>query len=106
MFNLSISSLSTVYIQTPVSATIGGAVYNPTSDVVKMAFMLGTTKPGVSDWKTGSWDTAPGPSYMAQVLVGPGAGGVALGTGVYAVWIQISDSPETPVSQVGYLTIE
>lgn len=105
MINLSISSLSTIYVQVAVSATISGVLYNPTSDVVQMAFMTGTKKPGVSDWKTGSWETVPGPTYFAQVLVGP-SGTVALTVGQYMVWLKIVDNPEVPVASVGTLTVE
>jgi hypothetical protein len=105
MFNLSISSLATLNVQVPVSATIGGSLYNPTNDVVAMAFMTGSAKPGTLDWVTGSWDTAPGPVYLAQCLVGP-SGGKSLGVGVYTVWIRITDNPEQPVDVVGTLTIE
>ena len=105
MFGLSVSSLSTVYIQVPVAATFAGVAHDPTGDPIQMAFMTGTTKPSLSDWKTGSWDTAPGPVYLAQVLIGPGSS-IVLGVGVYTVWLKITDSPEIPVDNVGYLTIE
>jgi len=105
MFNLSISSLSTVYVQVPVSATFNGIIHDPTADTVQMAFMTGTAKPSGPDWHTGGWDTAPGPVYSAQVLIGP-SGGVSLAVGVYTVWLKITDSPEIPVDTVGFLTIE
>jgi hypothetical protein len=105
LFSLNISSLATVYVQVPVSAVVNAQVYNPTADVVKMAFMQADTKPQTSDWKTGGWDTAPGPTYLAQCLVGPN-GGVSLAVGVYTVWVQITDNPEQPTQSVGTLTVE
>lgn len=109
MVNLVQSSLATLEIQVPVSAILNGvAGYNPTSDAVAFAFMPPGVNPGVSDWKTGSWTTNPGPTYMAQCLVGPGAGGVALAVGVYVIWLRVTDSPEVfiPAGGVGTLTIE
>lgn len=105
MINLSISSLSTIYVQVAVSATISGVLYNPTSDVVQMAFMTGVKRPTNTDWKTGSWETAPGPTYFAQVLVGP-TGTITLTVGQYTVWLKIIDNPEVPVASVGTLTVE
>jgi hypothetical protein len=102
--NLSISSLSTVYIQIPVRAYIDGQAYNPTGDAVALAFMAGWTNPGSGDWHTGSWSTGEfGETYLAQVLVGPG--GLALAVGTYSIWTKITDNPEVPVSQPGMLTI-
>lgn len=105
MFTINISSLATMNVQIPVSATIGGTIYNPTSDAVAMAFIPSAAKPQSADWNVGSWDTAPGPTYMAQCLIGPN-GGVTLATGVYTVWVKITDNPEQPIAAVGQLTIE
>lgn len=102
------SAVSLQYVQAAVTATAAGAPVNPTSDVVQFAFMPGSTAPGSSDWKTGTWDgTAPrltGNGYLAQCLVGPG-GTIALAAGTYTMWIKITDSPEVPVMQVGLLQI-
>lgn len=109
MVNLVQSSLATLQIQVPVSAILNGvANYNPTADTVQFAFMPPGVNPGTTDWKTGSWTTNPGPQYMAQVLVGPGTGGVVLAVGVYVIWLKVIDNPETfiPAGGVGSLTIE
>lgn len=105
------SSLSLQYVQIPVTATVGGNPLNPTSDTVQFAFTVNTgspVNPVSGDWKAGSWDGAqprpPGNAYLAQCLVGPG-GTIALTPGVYSMWIKVLDSPETPVIDVGLLTI-
>lgn len=100
---LLLSALSTQHVQVPVAAFVGGAWINPTTDPVAMAFTRIGAEPVTLDWHTGSWDTAPDGSYLAQVLVGPG--GVTLGRGTYAVWVKITGSPEIPVDQTGTLTI-
>jgi hypothetical protein len=101
--DVNMSSLSTEYLQVPVSIIASGTTVNPTSDVVQFAFMK-AGKPGSSDWHIGSWDTAPG-GYLAQCLVGPGAGGTVLALGTYQIWLKIVDNPEVPVRPVGLLAI-
>ena len=94
-----ISSLSTQYILVPVRAYSMGLPYNPTSLTVQMAFITGTGKPGLSDWHAASWastSTVNG-AYIAQCLVGPLNGGVALAIATYDVWVQVTSSPEVPV---------
>lgn len=98
-----LSALTVDYVQVPVRATEAGVVTNPTSLVVKLAFTTPGTAPVSGDWKTGSWDTAIGGTYLAQVLVGPGQN--VLGKGVYSVWVQVVDSPEVPVVRVGSLQV-
>jgi hypothetical protein len=102
---LTISSLSTEYVQVPVSATAAGVNVNPTSDSVQFAFMA-TGNPTPSDWHTGTWTTIAPTTYLAQILVGPDNGGVTLTAGTtYAIWVKVTDNPETPVRQVGLLKI-
>lgn len=102
---LTISSLSTEYVQVPVAATAAGVAINPTTDVVQFAFMA-TGSPGTTDWKLGSWQTIAPNTYLAQCLVGPGSGGVPLTAGTtYSIWIKVTDNPEVPVRQVGLLKI-
>jgi hypothetical protein len=100
------SRLDTSYIQVPVQAVINGQAYNPTSDVVALAFMSAWALPASPDWHTGSWtgSTAPG-IYLAQVLVGPENAGVDLTQGTYTVWVRITDNPEVPVINSGTLII-
>lgn len=104
--NLTISSLSTVYVQIPVRAYIQGEPYNPTGDVVALAFMTGWNNPGSGDWHTGSWSTGEfGETYLAQLLVGPGSGGLPLAVGTYSIWLRVQDNPEVPITQPGMLTV-
>ena len=100
-----LSSLSTDYVQCPVTASEAGTAINPTTLVVALAFTTVGTPPVSGDWKTGSWDTAPSGGYLAQLLVGPGAGGNVYAKGTYAAWVRITDNPEIPVQQVGTLQI-
>jgi hypothetical protein len=102
---LTISSLSTEYVQAPISATAAGVPVDPTSDQVQFAFMA-TSSPGVSDWHVGSWETIAPNTYLAQCLVGPGSGGIVLPAGAtYQIWVKVTDNPEVPVRQVGLLKI-
>ena len=90
-----ISDLSTVYIKSKIVATKNGASYNPTADVVEVAFKPPGVDPTGPDWHAASWETA-GTSYYARLLVGP-VGGTVLPVGTYRMWIRITDAPEVPV---------
>jgi hypothetical protein len=100
------SRLDTSYVQVPVQAIQDGSAYDPTSDVVALAFMTSWALPTSPDWHTGSWtgSTAPG-IFLAQVLVGPENGGVSLSQGTYTVWLKVTDDPEVPVINSGTLVI-
>ena len=99
---LTLSRLSTEYVQIQVTFTIAGAPQNPTGDAVSMAFMDSGAIPVSGDWHAASWETA-GTSYFAQCLVGPG--GVVLPPGAYVCWLKIQDNPEVPVRAPAQLTI-
>lgn len=99
------SVLSTVYVQVLVKSTVHGAPYNPSADAVALAFIVGSGNPGPSDWHSGSWDPTGPIQWVAQCLVGPGAGGVSLSVGTYNVWVRVTDNPEIPVVEVGQLVI-
>jgi hypothetical protein len=92
----------------PISATKQGVSYNPTGDVVQMAFMPNTAQQqGVSDWQTASWDTDSTNiiyPYSAKCLVGP-SGVITLVTGTYVIFVKITDNPETPVLVAGQLAV-
>ena len=105
MAALTKSHLDTSYVQVPVQALVNGEAYNPTTDVVEMAFMAAWGIPADRDWNPASWtdSTVPG-IYLAQCLVGP-SGGVVLAVGTYDVWVQIIDNPEVPVMNTGTLAI-
>lgn len=96
---LRISVLSKEYIRVPVEATVAGAPYDPTADVVSFAF---TQAGDPTSWTTGTWetDTTTSPStYLARVLVGPG--GLVVAAGRWNLWMKITDTPEIPVIPCG-----
>jgi hypothetical protein len=101
-----IAASSVEYVRVPVAATVAGAPVNPTSGTVQMAFIAGAAAPGGSDWKTASWETdaTTNPdTYYARCLVGSA---ITLTAGTtYAVWVKITDSPETPVKRAGLLRV-
>ena len=105
---VTISHLSTEYVLIPIAATKEGVAYNPTGDVVSMAFMPNAVQqPGVSDWQTSSWDidsTNILYPYSVKCLVGP-AGVITLVQGSYSIYVKIVDNPETPVLSCGQLII-
>jgi phosphoserine aminotransferase len=104
--NVSVSQLAAEYVIIPVNATKSGTSYNPTNDVVQFAFVANPSgTPSSSQWVSGSWDVSNNAvyPYLAQCLVG--TAGTILGQGTYIMWMKIFDNPETPVQQVGTLTI-
>jgi hypothetical protein len=106
---IGISALSRQYVGIPVKAvTLTGSAYNPTADVVQMAFMpTATQQPQLSDWQAAVWASVPGNlifPYAAFCLVGPG-GTVNPGVGRYVVYLKVTDNPEIPVDVIGYLEI-
>ena len=105
---LSMSVLSTQDYIVPV-VTLGPNAPDPLADVLQFAFKPLGTDPGPSDWfgsPTASWvpETLNG-QYLAQCLIGPANGGVALAIGSYVVWLKVVDNPEIPVFQAGVLNI-
>jgi hypothetical protein len=102
----SISAASLEFVPVWVRAASGGALYNPTADVVEFAF----TGPGAAlvgaHWYPGTWEglTAVGGWYTALCLVGPG--GVAqLAPGQYQVSVRVTDNPEIPAIPAYPLTV-
>ena len=100
---ITISVLSTQYIQIPVTATLDGASYDPTGDMVSFAFTTIGASPGPGDWNGGRWVTSNG--YLAQILIGPRNYGVALPVGTYQIWVSVTDNPEGFVRQADLLQI-
>jgi hypothetical protein len=98
-----IASSSTEYVNVPVSATMAGTPYNPTGDLVYMAFVAGSAQP--STFYEGNWVTTVQGTYIARCLVGPANSGTVLAPGLYVVWVKITDSPEVPIRQAGTLQI-
>ena len=107
--SISIPHLSLQYIGIPVKATtLAGASYNPTADVVQMAFMPSATQvPQSADWQSALWATVTGNlvyPYAAYCLVGPG-GTTNPGIGTYVIYLKVADNPEIPVLIAGQLQI-
>lgn len=101
MNTISQSALSTNFVQVPITIQAPGS-YDPSGDVAEFAFVPYTypvTEPGPGDWHAGSIVTFQGPSYWAQILVGPANGGVSLAIGKWAGWTRITDSEAVPVEQ-------
>ena len=101
--DITISSLSTVYLQIPVQVTAQGQPYDPVGDDVNFAFVNGSAYPAT--WYPGSWTTNIQGVALAQVLVGPLNGGIVLTPATYVIWVQIVDDPEVPVTQAGTMQI-
>lgn len=91
---IKISVLSVEYVRARVRAKEAGAIVNPTSDAVSLAFMAAGVNPTGGDWHAATWETTP-TSYYARCLIGPG--NVIVGLGTWDVWVKITDSPEVPV---------
>jgi hypothetical protein len=100
--DVSISVLSSEYVQVPVMAQVGGEPYNPTGDEVFFSFVPGYYG-NPSQWVTGSWSTTVQGTYLAQCLIG--AAGTGLQPGVYTIWLRVTDNPEVPVKQAGTLSV-
>lgn len=99
------SSLSLEYIRVPVSVKESGAPIDPTSDSVALAFPVEGEQPSL--WNPGTWETDATTiptTYLARVLVGPN-GDIELTSGLYDVWVRITDNPEVPARKAGNLQI-
>jgi len=113
---LSIFALSTQYVSTNITNSEG---VNPTSDVVRFAFLgpvsnvsqaselvptTGTT------YYTGFWPSMSpvintANSYTATILVGPTGGTVNLSTGTYLMIVKVTDDPEVPIVRCGPVSV-
>lgn len=102
---MDLSSASTQDVFVPVTAGINGVAYDPTADPVSLAFLPNGVTPSIGDWHNATWQTLGGVNN-AVCLVGPANGGVVLATGTWTTWVKISDDPEVPVLQAGYLNIK
>ncbi len=99
------SVLSKQYVRVPVIVTVNGQPYNPSADVVQMAFTAPGVKPVSGDWQVALWEIdATRGLYWAACLVGPG-GTITLTVGSWDVWIKVFDTPETPSERAGTLVI-
>ena len=101
--SIAISHLSLQYVFVPVTVTaLNGGPYNPTTDLVQMAFMPQVTQvPTSGDWQTATWTTSATnvlQPYSAYCLVGPG-GTIQLGIGTYLIYVKFTDAVEILVLQ-------
>ena len=99
-----ISHLSTEYVKAAVAATIDGAVVNPTSDTVTVAWMRPSNEPGDSDYASASWETdaTTNPdTYLARRLITAGD----LAVGPWVMWVKVAHSPETIVRAAGVFEV-
>ncbi len=94
--DLQISSQSKQYVRVPVTASS-----DPTHDAVAWAIVPPGEEPTV--FVTGDWQTI-GSTFYARVPVGPGTS-LVLARGYYELFVQISDTPETPVLRAGVLEV-
>jgi hypothetical protein len=96
--------LSKEFVKVPVAATLNGVGYDPSGDVVSLAFVVrGGPDPAGGDWVSGSWEPDGSGGWLARTLVGPGAKVLPVGT--YEVWVKVADNPEVPVRSVGVLQV-
>ena len=92
---------STQPVQQQINALEDGAAYNPTGDLVYMAFVPQPNygpppNPAGGQWNTAYWETDPGPVYWASCLVGPANGGIVLAQGAYLICVKVVDDPAVP----------
>lgn len=97
-------STSSIYVKVPVAAIENGALVDPTTATVTMAFTaVGADAPAAGDsvWKTASWETdATGNPvvYYARCLTGPGGAIQLTARTDYEVWVKIAGiDPEVPI---------
>lgn len=102
---MDLSTASTQTVLVSVTATILGAPYDPTGDPVALAFLPNGVTPTSGSWHAATWQTFGGANYAA-CLVGPANGGVVLAIGTWTTWVKVTDAPEVPVMQAGYLNVK
>ncbi len=101
---LTISTLSTEYVKVPLTVTVDGEKFDPTSEVVQMAFTEVGDAPGDDDWRDASWETIRFLPY-ARCLVGPDGTGPLM-VGQWTVWVKVFSTHETPVLNCGQLEVD
>lgn len=93
---MSIATISTEYVRVSITETTGKTIDAAT---VQLA-LVRSGNPGIDDWNTGEWETEPGTSRIARLLING-----QYPAGSYYVWYQFEDTPEKPARQAGTITI-
>lgn len=102
---LTLPAITTEYLRIPVEASASGVPVNPATTSNAFAFLANLgSEPVDEDWHAGIWNTSSF-ATEAQILIGPGSGGLPLTAGRYYTWLKIVDSPEIVIRQVGVLVI-
>ncbi len=102
---LTIYSSSTQYVLVPVVFEVDGAAADPTADTVQMAFITPGTDPISGDFKSATWENTGTDTYAARCLVGPSGGATTLSAGSWSVVVRITDNPEIPVLDAGFIRV-
>lgn len=103
-----ISALSKETVRWGVQADSEGAPVDPTGATAEAAFLpTDQSQPESGDWKAATWDRTLIGTYVAQVIVGPGAAFEPAAGEKYTCWLRITDaaSGETVVRQAGQLLV-
>jgi hypothetical protein len=100
---LEISTQSLQYVKVPITATKGGVAFDPSGDVVQMAFSASEHLGANPTWCTASWEDTTG-GHLARCLVGTG-GAATLAAGTHWVFVKVTDSPESPVISAGPIIV-
>jgi len=100
---LEISTASLIYVKVPLLANKSGITYDPSGDVVQMAFSTSEHLGANPTWYAATWEAIVG-GQLARCLVGTG-GAVALAAGTYWVFVKVTDSPEAPVVMAGPIRV-
>ncbi|MGI5293160.1 hypothetical protein ACQEVF_58980 [Nonomuraea polychroma] len=93
-----ISSLSREFLYIPVNGPAGG-------EAVEVAFTNEDGEPAEADWHDAMWHTVTAEKAVAKILVGPGAGAVALPEGTYRAWVRVTSAVEQPVLPGGLVPV-
>lgn len=94
------------YVRVAVCATKAGVNYDPTGDNVAFAVCAAEDAehpPDLTTWYTGQWETVSGVHY-ALLLVNETNGWAPL-HGDYALFVKVSDNPETPIKLAGLVKV-
>jgi len=106
---VNIPALSTEYVYCDVRAKDAALVGDPSTGTVRFAFIedLSASPDITAVWMVGSWVPGGGPAvWTARCLVGPSGDVTTLLLGhTYALWLKLSDAPETPMIRAGTLTV-